>query len=43
MKARMQDRLNYVTNLETKDEGYDKLPQDAAEAIKHVVEQSETL
>ena len=43
MKARMQDRLNYVSSLETKDSGYDKLPADAAEAIQSVVKQAESL
>lgn len=43
MKARMQDRLNYVSSLETKDSGYDKLPADAVEAIQSVVKQAESL
>lgn len=43
MKARMQDRLNFVSSLETKDSGYDKLPADAAEAIQSVVKQAESL
>lgn len=43
MKARMQDRLNFVSSLETKDSGYDKLPADAAQAIQSVVKQAESL
>ncbi len=43
MKARMQERLTFVTNLDTKDNGYDKLPSDAAEAIANVVKQAESL
>lgn len=43
MKARMQDRLNYVSSLETKDSGYDKLPADAVEAIQSVVKQAESV
>ena len=35
----MLDRLNYVKNLETINEGYDKLPEDAMEAIQKVVNQ----
>ncbi|MCI8992351.1 MAG: phosphoenolpyruvate carboxykinase (ATP) [Eubacterium sp.] len=43
LKARMQDRLNYVTSLNTLKEGYNKLPEDAAEAIRKVVEQANSL
>ncbi len=38
LKARMQDRLNYVTNLDEAEGGFNKLPEDAAAAIKNVVE-----
>ncbi len=30
LKARMQDRLNYVTRLDTEEGGFNKLPEDAA-------------
>lgn len=43
LKARMQDRLNYVEGLEEAKGGYNKLPADASEAIKNVVEQANTL
>ncbi len=43
MVTRMQERLNYVTELDTIDEGYDALPADAAEAIKKVVDEATTL
>ncbi|MBP1577855.1 MAG: phosphoenolpyruvate carboxykinase, partial [Oscillospiraceae bacterium] len=43
LKARMQDRLNYVENLETAEGGFNKLPADAAEAIRRVVEEANTL
>lgn len=38
LQARMQDRLNYVKNLDTAEGGYNKLPQDALDAIQRVVE-----
>lgn len=43
MKARMQDRLDYVTSLDTLKGGYNKLPEDAAAAIKKVVDEANTL
>ncbi len=43
LKARMQDRLNYVTNLDEAEGGFNKLPGDAAAAIKKVVDQANTL
>ena len=43
LKARMQDRLNYVTNLDEAEGGFNKLPEDAAAAIKNVVDQANTL
>ncbi|MCU6761137.1 Phosphoenolpyruvate carboxykinase [ATP] [uncultured Roseburia sp.] len=43
MKARMQDRLNYVTSLDELKGGYNKLPKDAALAIKKVVDEANTL
>ncbi len=43
LKARMQDRLNYVTNLDEAEGGFNKLPEDAAAAIKKVVDQANTL
>ncbi|MCR5345896.1 MAG: phosphoenolpyruvate carboxykinase (ATP) [Lachnospiraceae bacterium] len=43
MKQRMQDRLDYVKSLDTEMDGYNKLPKDAADAIKKVVKQANTL
>ena len=40
LQARMQDRLNYVKNLDTAEGGYNKLPQDALDAIRRVVDQA---
>lgn len=37
LKARMEDRLNFVKSRETFKDGYDKLPADALEAIQKVV------
>ena len=43
LKARMTDRLNYVSGLETAEGGFNKLPADAAEAIRKVVDQANSL
>ena len=43
LKARMQDRLNYVEGLETAEGGFNKLPADAAEAIRRVVDEANSL
>ena len=43
LKARMQDRLNYVEGLETAEGGFNKLPADAAEAIQRVVDEANSL
>lgn len=43
LKARMQDRLDYVINLDTAESGYNKLPADAAAAIKKVVDEANSL
>lgn len=43
LKARMQDRLNYVTGLNDVEEGFNKLPEDASAAIKKVVDEANTL
>ena len=43
LKARMQDRLNYVINLDEAEGGFNKLPEDAAAAIKKVVDEANTL
>nr|MCR5374076.1 phosphoenolpyruvate carboxykinase [Lachnospiraceae bacterium] len=43
MKQRMQDRLDYVKSLDKEMDGYNKLPKDAADAIKNVVKQANTL
>ena len=43
LKARMLDRLNYVTSLDGLKGGYNKLPEDAAAAIKKVVDEANTL
>ena len=37
LKARMTDRVNYVKNMETAKDGYDKLPADALAALEKVV------
>ena len=37
LKARMNDRVAEIEAFATKKEGYDKLPDDALEAIKKVV------
>ena len=37
LKARMTDRLNYVNSLDEAEGGYNKLPEEAAEAISHIV------
>lgn len=39
LKARMQDRVKFVANMSVAKEGYDKLPDDAFEAIQKVVDQ----
>lgn len=39
LKARMQDRVNFVAKIATAKEGYDKLPDDALEAIQKVVDE----
>lgn len=43
LKARMLDRLTYVTSLDELKGGYNKLPEDAAAAIKKVVDEANTL
>ena len=43
LKARMQDRVNFVKSRVTFKEGYDKLPDDALEAIEKVVKEANTL
>lgn len=43
MKNRMQDRLNYVESLDTEIDGYNKLPEDAAAAIRKVVNEANSL
>lgn len=39
LKARMNDRLNYVKNLEEAEGGFNKLPADALAAIQKVVDE----
>ena len=39
LKARMQDRVKFVANMSVAKEGYDKLPDDALEAIQKIVDQ----
>lgn len=39
LKARMQDRVNYVASRETDKGGFDRLPEDALEALKKVINQ----
>ena len=43
LKARMNDRLTYVTGLDTAEGGFNKLPADAAEAIRKVVDEANSL
>ena len=43
LKARMQDRLNYVENLKDAEGGFNVLPEDAADAIRKVVEEANSL
>ena len=43
MQARMQDRLNYVEGLKDAEGGFNALPDDAADAIRKVVEQANSL
>jgi len=43
LKARMQDRLNYVEGLQDAEGGFNKLPDDAAAAIRKVVDEANTL
>ena len=43
MRARMQERLNYVVQLDFVEEGYNALPNEAAEALRRVVNQAKTL
>lgn len=43
LQARMQDRLDYVKNLDEAEGGFNKLPEDAAAAIQKVVDQAKTL
>lgn len=39
LKARMQDRVNFVAKIATEMEGYDKLPDDALASIQKVVDE----
>jgi phosphoenolpyruvate carboxykinase (ATP) len=39
LKARMNDRLNEIKAFAVEKEGYDKLPDDAMEAIQKVVDE----
>ena len=43
LKARMLDRVNFVKSRETVKGGYDKLPEDALQAIVKVVEEANTI
>lgn len=43
LKARMQDRLNYVEGLHEAEGGFNELPDDAAAAIKKVVDEANSL
>lgn len=43
LKARMQERLGYITEMDTKDGGFNKLPADAAAALKMVVDEANSL
>ena len=41
--AQMQARMNYVESLKEAEGGFNALPDDAAEAIRNVVEQANSL
>ena len=43
LKARMQDRLNYVESLKDAEGGFNVLPEDAAAAIRKVVDEANSL
>ena len=43
LKARMRDRLQYVQSLSDVEGGFNALPLDAAEAIRKVVDEANTL
>ncbi|MCI9512476.1 MAG: phosphoenolpyruvate carboxykinase, partial [Oscillibacter sp.] len=43
LKARMQDRLSYVEGLKEAEGGFNVLPDDAAAAIKKVVDEANSL
>ena len=43
LKARMQDRVNAVEGFNTKKEGYDALPEEALNAVKKIVTETNTL
>lgn len=43
LKARMQDRVNFVKSRETFKGGFDKLPSDALDAIEKVVKEANSL
>jgi phosphoenolpyruvate carboxykinase (ATP) len=43
LKARMQDRLSYIQNLDTDEGSFNKLPADAADAIRRVVDEANSL
>lgn len=43
LKARMQDRLNAVEKFSTAKDGYDKLPDDATQALKKIVDEAASL
>ena len=43
MRSRMQDRLNYVVQLDFVEEGFNSLPTEAAEALRRVVNQAKSL
>ena len=43
LKARMADRLSYVEGLNTTEGGFNALPADAADAIRKVVDQANSL
>jgi len=43
LKSSMQTRVNAVEGFATKKEGYDKLPDEALEALKKIVAEADTL
>ena len=43
LKGAMENRVKAVEDFATKKDGYDKLPEEALEALKKIVEEAATL